>query len=73
LLRKLEYSPKANARRTEARGASPAQRNEQFGHINEQRSDFITTGDPIISVDTKKSMVTLLFATPISDKVVWLA
>jgi hypothetical protein len=54
LLRKLKYSPKVNARRTEVRGASPAQRHEQFDHINEQREDFGTTGDPIISVDTKK-------------------
>lgn len=54
LLRKLDYSPKANARRTEARGACAAQRNEQFGHIGEQRGAFTTTGDPIISVDTKK-------------------
>ena len=54
LLRKLKYSPKVNARRTEARGASAAQRHEQFEHINEQRDDFHTTGDPIISVDTKK-------------------
>jgi hypothetical protein len=54
LLHKLEYSPKANARRTEARGASPKERNEQFEHIGEQRSQFKATGDPIISVDTKK-------------------
>ncbi|MCW2763297.1 MAG: hypothetical protein JWR85_3498 [Marmoricola sp.] len=54
LLRKLKYSPKVNARRTEVRGASPAQRHEQFDHINELREDFGTTGDPIISVDTKK-------------------
>jgi hypothetical protein len=54
LLRKLKYSPKVNARRTEVRGASPAQRHEQFDHINELREDFGKTGDPIISVDTKK-------------------
>ncbi len=54
LLRKLKYSPKVNARRTEVRGASAAQRHEQFDHINEQREDFGTTRDPIISVDTKK-------------------
>lgn len=54
LLHKLKYSPKANARRTEARGASPKERNEQFEHIGEQRSQFKATGDPIISVDTKK-------------------
>jgi hypothetical protein len=40
LLRKMDYSPKANARRTEARGASPAQRNAQFEHIAEQRAQF---------------------------------
>lgn len=54
LLRKMDYSPKANARRTEARGASPAQRNAQFEHITEQRAQFTATDDPIISVDTKK-------------------
>lgn len=54
LLRKMDYSPKANARRTEGRQASPAQRDEQFRHIAEQREQFTTSGDPIISVDTKK-------------------
>nr|WP_162256902.1 hypothetical protein [Noviherbaspirillum sp. Root189] len=54
LLHKSEFSPKANARRTEARGASPKERNEQFEHISEQRTQFKATGDPIISVDTKK-------------------
>ena len=54
LLHKLEFSPKANARRTEARGASPKERNEQFEHIGQQRNQFKATGDPIISVDTKK-------------------
>lgn len=54
LLRKLDYSPKLNARRLEARGTTPVQRNEQFQHIGQQREDFAATGDPIISVDTKK-------------------
>ncbi|WP_449867000.1 ISAzo13-like element transposase-related protein, partial [Noviherbaspirillum aerium] len=54
LLHKFEFSPKANARRTEARGASPKERNAQFEHIDEQRSQFKATGAPIISVDTKK-------------------
>jgi hypothetical protein len=56
LLRKLKYSPKVNARRTEVRGASPAQRHEQFDHINELRADFGTTGDPS-SVWTKKELI----------------
>jgi uncharacterized protein YjeT (DUF2065 family) len=54
LLRKLDYSPKVNARRVEARGATPAKRNKQFEHIGKQREEFAATGDPIISVDTKK-------------------
>ena len=54
LLRKLKYSPKVNARRVEVLGASAAERHKQFDHINEQREDFRATGDPIISVDTKK-------------------
>nr|WP_194726830.1 hypothetical protein [Noviherbaspirillum malthae] len=54
LLHKLKYSPNANARRTEARGASPTEWNAQFEHIGEQRSQFKATGDPIISVDMKK-------------------
>lgn len=54
LLRKMDYSPKANARRTEGRQASPAQRDQQFRHIAEQREQFTRAGDPVISVDTKK-------------------
>jgi transposase len=53
LLRQLGYSPKANARRTEAR-SSPPERDAQFRHIAEQRQRFATAGQPIISVDTKK-------------------
>lgn len=53
LLRQLGYSPKVNARRTEARG-SPPEREAQFRHIAEQREQFQAAGEPIISVDTKK-------------------
>jgi hypothetical protein len=53
LLRKLEYSPKVNARRTEAK-RSPADRDAQFKHIAKQRARFEAAGDPVISVDTKK-------------------
>jgi hypothetical protein len=54
LLRKLKYSPKVNARRTEVRGASAAQHHEQIAHINEQREDVHTAGDRSISVDTEE-------------------
>lgn len=53
LLRKLEYSPKVNARRREAR-SPPAERNAQFEHIAAESAAFAATSDPIISVDTKK-------------------
>jgi hypothetical protein len=53
LLRQLGFSPKLNARRTEARG-SPPERDAQFRHIADQRAQFEAAGEPIISVDTKK-------------------
>lgn len=53
LLRQLGYSPKRNARRTEVK-SSPPERDAQFRHIAEQRTEFQTAGEPIISVDTKK-------------------
>lgn len=53
LLRQLGYSPKVNARRTEAR-SSPPERDAQFRHIADQRAQFEAAGEPIISVDTKK-------------------
>jgi len=53
LLRQKGYSPKRNARRSNAR-SSPPEHDSQFQHIAEKRKDFEATGDPIISVDTKK-------------------
>lgn len=53
ILRQKGYSPKRNARRANAR-SPPPERNAQFEHIAEKRKNFEATGDPIISVDTKK-------------------
>ena len=53
LLRQKGYSPKRNARRANAL-SSPPERDAQFQHTAEKRKDFEATGDPIISVDTKK-------------------
>jgi hypothetical protein len=53
LLRQLGYSPKANARRKEAKSSSP-ERNKQFEYIAAQRRRFLEAGEPVISVDTKK-------------------
>lgn len=52
LLRELGYSPKANARRSEAR--SSPERNAQFEHIAAERRRFEAVGSPIVSVDSKK-------------------
>jgi hypothetical protein len=52
LLRELGYSPKANARRSEAR--SSPERNAQFENIAAERRRFEALGAPVISVDTKK-------------------
>jgi hypothetical protein len=52
LLRELGYSPKANARRSEARCAP--ERHAQFEHIAAERRRFAAAGAPVISVDTKK-------------------
>jgi hypothetical protein len=53
MLRKLGYSPKVDARRKEAK-SSPAQRDEQFRHIERQRQAFFAAGEPVISVYTSK-------------------
>jgi Rhodopirellula transposase DDE domain len=53
LLRQLGYSPKANARRTEAR-STPPERGAQFRYIEEQKQQCQAAGEPVISVDTKK-------------------
>ena len=52
LLRSLNYSLQANAKIKE--GGDHPDRNAQFEHINAQVAAFQATGDPVISVDTKK-------------------
>jgi hypothetical protein len=52
LLHELGYSPKANARRSEAR--SSPERNAQFEQIAEERRRFQALGAPVISVASKK-------------------
>ena len=53
LLKKQGYSLKVNAKRKNA-GCDHPDRNEQFLHVEAQIRDFQATGDPVISVDTKK-------------------
>jgi hypothetical protein len=52
LLRRLGFSLQANSKTRE--GASHPDRNAQFEHINAQVAAFQATGEPALSVDTKK-------------------
>ncbi len=52
LLRERGYSLQANAKTTE--GGQHLDRDAQFAYLNDQAADHLATGDPVISVDTKK-------------------
>jgi Rhodopirellula transposase DDE domain len=52
LLKAAGYRLQAVFKTTE--GASHPDRDAQFGHINSTAAQFLTAGDPVISVDTKK-------------------
>lgn len=62
LLKELDYSLKAN-RKMISTGANP-DRDKQFGIIKVFREQFNKTGDPVISVDTKKKELIGLFKNP---------
>ena len=51
LLRERGYSLQANAKTTE--GGQHPDRDAQFAYLNDQATDHLATGDPVISVDTK--------------------
>ena len=55
LLHRLGFSLQANSKTRE--GASHPDRNAQFEHINAEVAAFQATGEPAISVDTKKKGV----------------
>ncbi len=48
----LDYSLQANRKNKE--GLSPPERDEQFRYINKQVKRFLSMGEPVVSVDTKK-------------------
>ena len=52
ILHELDYSLQANRKTRE--GADHPDRDEQFGYINERVRTFLRSGQPVISVDTKK-------------------
>ena len=53
LLREEGFSLQGNAKTIE--GAQHPDRDAQFRYLNEQAKKYQDTGDPVISVDTKKS------------------
>lgn len=53
LLREQKFGQRSH-RKVLHTGKPHAERDRQFQHINEQRQDFRSSGDPRISVDTKK-------------------
>ena len=52
LLREQGFSLQANAKTIE--GAQHPDRDAQFRYLNEQAQAHLASGDPVISVDTKK-------------------
>jgi hypothetical protein len=52
LLREQGFSLQANAKTIE--GAQHPDRDAQFSYLNDQAGAHLATGDPVISVDTKK-------------------
>ena len=62
LLRAAGYSLQANRKTRE--GASHADRDAQFQHINEQTKAFQKRRQPVISVDTKKKELVGEFKNP---------
>jgi len=62
LLKREGFSLQGNAR--VLAGAQHPDRDAQFRHINRLATDFLATGDPVISVDTKKKEHIGLYARP---------
>lgn len=54
LLKEMGFSLRANQKKLSKCSVSPAERNEQFNYIAEQRQRFAHKGAIIVSIDTKK-------------------
>ncbi len=61
----MEYSLQGNVKSLE--GKQHPDRNEQFQYINRQGKSFQQSGDPVISVDTKKKEQIGAFRNPGAD------
>jgi transposase len=55
LLKKLGYSLQANIKTKE--GGKHPDRNKQFEYINEKSKSFMSSGNPVISIDAKKKEI----------------
>ncbi|HZY31604.1 MAG TPA: ISAzo13 family transposase [Candidatus Methylomirabilis sp.] len=65
LLTELDYRLRVNHKKLSRGPASKrTERNEQFEYINAIRQSFLDSGDPVISVDTKKKELIGLFKNP---------
>ena len=53
ILESMDYSKQANQKMLQA-GEPHPDRNAQFEHINKTAAEYLTVGNPVISVDTKK-------------------
>ena len=53
ILDSMNYSKQANQKMLQV-GEAHSDRNAQFEHINDTAAKYLTAGDPVISVDTKK-------------------
>lgn len=65
LLQRLGYRRHVNRKTKE--GANHPDRDAQFEHINATAQAFLTAGDPVVSVDTKKKELVGTFKNPGSD------
>lgn len=61
-LREMGYSLQANVKTVE--GTQHPDRDAQFRYINQQVRRFLRTGDPVVSVDTKKKELVGSFKNP---------
>jgi len=62
LLRLLGYSLQSTRKKIE--GSQHPDRDDQFRYVNKLASEFLASGDPVISVDTKKKELVGQFAQP---------
>jgi hypothetical protein len=67
LLRQMNYSLRVNQKKLESGSRNPPsrqQRDRQFQHISQVRDFFVESGQPIISIDTKKKELIGNFKNP---------